>query len=108
MKKDKARLSEISKGLTQAIKEKDNNLFNGYFEDKLLQEIFIELRLLGLKLDAPLVCMDLYYPYYEITADLVRQIEDYLHPIRRWFKTHIDTLIASVISITAIIISIVK
>ena len=109
--KNKDRILEIRNNLENLVKDKSINLLNGGCtgDARYLSDELSELRLLGVKIDLPqsFTCLGS-NNYFETCADIVRQINIHLHPLENWVKNHIDTLIASSLSIAALIISLCK
>ena len=102
----KKEIIKIKKELTQIIQDKNIGVFTG---NPLISNIIIKLRLLGVKIDISNVSypQEPYNICFETCADIVRQIDEYLHPIRNWFINHIDVIISSVIGISALIVAII-
>lgn len=86
----------------------NNKNINHLCGNPFISDAVTRLRLLGVKIQLPqaFTCCDT-YNYFEICADIVRQIDDYLHPIKNWFLNHIDTLVSSLIGIGALIVAII-
>lgn len=113
MKKNNSKkiILEIKNRLEKIIKNKDSNLLNGGCtgENRYLSDDLIDLRLNGVEINLPqsFTCLG---PnnYYEVCADIIRQIDIHLHPFINWIKDHIDVLIASSLSISALIVSIIS
>lgn len=109
--KNKKEIIKIKSTLEALVKNKDNNLLSsGYTgNNRYLSDEVTQLRLLGVKIDLPIsfTCLG---PnnYFEVCADIVRQINLHLHPFLNWIKDHIDVLIASSLSIAALIVSIIS
>ena len=109
--KHKNKILNIKNNLEDLVRNKDNKLLNGGCtgDNRYLSDELSELRLLGVKIDLPqsFTCLDS-NNYFEVCADIVRQINIHLHPFGNWIKNHIDTLIASFLSIAALIVSIIS
>ena len=92
--------------LITIIKNKDINAFVG---GAYISDLVTDLRLSGVQINLPysFTCATS-YNYFEVCAEIVRQIDEYLHPCRTWFKNHIEILVSGGMSLIAIIISIVS
>ena len=109
MFKKRKRIREISDLFNKVLSNKyDTNFLNGgdFTSNYNLLDALIELRALGLKIELPTHylsndCL----AYYEIAAEVERQILLYLYPVKSWLAHNWSALIASVIAITSLIIS---
>lgn len=78
-------------------------------DNRYLFEDVRDLRLYGVPIILPnTFTVNNNMNYYEVCAEILRQIELYQHPVKKWFKDHVDTLIISALSVAATIISIVS
>ena len=104
-KKNK-KIIKIKEDLIKIIKDRNINVFIG---NPLISNIIIELRLLGVEINVSNISypQDSYNACFETCADIVRQVDEYLHPIKKWFINHIDVIISSIIGISALIVAII-
>ena len=109
--KNKNEILKIKNNLEKLVTNKDNNLLNGGCtgDNRYLSDEVTQLRLLGVKIDLPIsfTCLGPNNSF-EVCAEIVRQIDIHLHPFFNWIKDHIDVLIASSLSIAALIVSIIS
>lgn len=93
--KNKNEILKIKDNLEILVKNKDNNFLNGGCtgKDRYLSDEVTQLRLLGVKIDLPIsfTCLG---PnnYFEVCAEIIRQINIHLHPFINWIKDHIDVI----------------
>ena len=110
-KKNRKEILKIKSTLETLVNNKDINLLNGGCtgNNRNLSDEVTQLRLLGVKIDLPMsfTCLG---PnnYFEVCAEIIRQINIHLHPIKNWFINHIDVLIASSLGLAALIVSIIS
>ena len=110
--KYKKEIAAIQNRLINVIKPENSlSLLNGGCtgDNRYLFEEVRDLRLYGVPITLPnTFTVNDVLNYYEVCAEILRQIEVYQHPAKRWFRDHVDTLITSTLSEVAIIISIVS